>query len=304
MNKNLKNVFKFLSTSMLAVYAVTAVFVLLFLEHRTSVWHANAAALSRLQPAYRDLVLASDGKIVLERRQLQAYRLFFDRLLNVLGERPDAFAMRGFCEYYLGQTDQAIRDYEKAVQNASYFIWFDYNLGLLYFQKQDYDRAAKYLSQAIRSNPETAAKFMLASKLYMDAIVSIPGLDPEERLVSGLRDSYKMLVLSYYHLKRFTELIVIADVAVNQKLDDDGFFYYYLGVGAYASDQFERAALYLREAIKRNPQSAEAYYYLALTLKALGKEELAVPALQKAEIFGHAKGSSYETLRHLRLRIL
>jgi tetratricopeptide (TPR) repeat protein len=305
MKEKLKRIIKNFSQSMLAVYLAAVGLGLLFVDYKEVRWHSHAATLSRLQPPYGYLTQFADGKVPFDRKQLQTYRLFFSQLLRVLLPRPDGYGMLAFCEYHLGNTANAIENYKKAVEYAPYFIWFNYDLGVIYFQKHDYEQAAKYLSEAVRSNADVVLRFMLASKVYMDAITSVPGLDQKlaARLNSGYRDSYKMLVLSYYKLKRFNELIVIADVAVNQKLDDDGFFYYYLGVGAFYSEQFERAALYFREALTKNPQSPEAYYYLALTLKALNKEELAVPALQKAEVLGQAKGPSYETIKNLRLRI-
>jgi len=305
MMQKLKSILSYGSQTMLAVYLATAVFGLLFLNLKDIGWHADAATLSRLQPPYDYLNHFAAGKAPFDRKQLQNYRLFFRQLLHILSDRPDGDGMLGFCEYSLGNSDKAIASYKKASDGAPYFIWFNYNLGILYFQKHDYEQAAKYLNRAVRSNPDVVLKFVLASKLYMDAITTSPDLNQHlaENLNAGYRDSYKMLVLSYFHLKRYNELIVMADVAVNQKLDDDGFFYYYLGVGAFFSQQFERAALYFREALNRNPQSPESYYYLALTLKALNKEDLAVPALQKAEILAQAKGPSYETIKNLRLKM-
>ena len=305
MIKKLRDILTFLAQTMIVVYLAAFFLSLYFVNYKESRWHAQAGTLSRLQPPYDYLTKFAEGKAPFERTQFLAYRLFFTQLLTVLRDRPDGYGMLGFCEYHLGNTGKAIEAYQKAVERAPYFIWFNYDLGLIYYQKQDYDQASKYLSEAVRGNAELVLKFMLASKVYLDAIATVPGFQQQfpERFKSGYRDSYKMLVLSYFKLKRFTELIVIADVAVNQKLDDDGFFYYYLGVGAFSAGQFERAALYLRETLEKNPQSAEAYYYLALTFKALDKEELAVSALQKAEILGQVKGASYESIKNLRLRI-
>jgi Tfp pilus assembly protein PilF len=305
MKGKFKGMFKYLAQTMIVVYLATFLVSLLVLNYKESRWHAQAGTLSRLQPPYDYLTKFAEGKVPFDRKQLLAYRLFFSQLLTVLRDRPDGYGMLGFCEYHLGNTDKSVEAYKKAIERAPYFIWFHYNLGLIHYQKQDYEKAVDYLSEAVRSNAEVVLRFMLASKVYLDAMATVPNFQQQfpQRLKDGYRDSYKMLVLSYFKLKRFNELVVIADVAVNQKLDDDGFFYYYLGVGAFQAQQFERAALYLREVLEKNPQSAEAYYYLALSFKALDKEDMAVSALQKAEILGQAKGPSYETIKNLRLRI-
>jgi tetratricopeptide (TPR) repeat protein len=119
-----------------------------------------------------------------------------------------------------------------------------------------------------------------------------------------MKDSYKMLVLSYFHLQQFDRLIASAQMAVNQKLDDDGFFLYYLGVHAYYAKQYEPAVLYLQQSVQKSPDAAEAYYYLAMTLKAMGREPVAVAALQKAQVLENSRGTSFTDLRNVRLKIL
>ncbi len=302
---NLRVVLKYLAHTMLVLYVAAFVLSSPFIRFKQSRWHAQAATLSRLQPPYEYLTQFARGNAPFDRKQLLYYRLFFTQLRSTLKDRPDAYGMLAFCEYHLGNTDKAIAAYKKAAERVPYFTWFNYNLAVIHFQRKDYVQAAKYASATARGNPDLVLRFMLTAKVYLDAMASVPNFEKDFsiRLKKSFQNSYKIMVLSYFKLGRFSEMVVLADIAVNQKLDDDGFFYYYLGMGAFQGKQYERAALYLREALARNPQSSEAYYFLALTLKAMGREDMAVPALQKAEIFNRTKGPSYQDIKHLSVQI-
>jgi cytochrome c-type biogenesis protein CcmH/NrfG len=61
---------------------------------------------------------------------------------------------------------------------------------------------------------------------------------------------------------------------------------------------------YLQQSIHENPNAAEAYFFLGLDLKALGKDQLAVAALQKAKELENLRGTSFADLKNIRLRIL
>ena len=306
MNGPFQKFLKFLLTRVAILYLAAFAIIFVFLDHKAAKFHAYGATLSRLQPAYDYLTQYSDGKVPFDRKELLAYRLFFSQLVTVLPDRSDGHAMLGFCQHELGETDSALLSFKKAADAVPPFLWFNYDLGYAYFQKKDYEHAAQYLDRAVASNPEVIFKFMAGSKPYLDAIATIPDFQKNflGRVQGGLRDSYKMLILSYFHMQRFEGLIAAAQVAVNQKLDDDGFFLYYLGVGAYYAKQYEAAVVYLQKSLEQKPDAAEDYYYLALTLKALGKEPLAAAALQKAQVLESSKGTSYTDLRNVRLRIL
>ena len=306
MNGIIVKFLKCVLSRVLVLYLAAFAAAYFFLDHKGAKWHAYAATLSRLQPPYDYLTRYADGKVPYDRKELLAYRLFFSQLVTVLPDRVDGYAMLGFCQHELGETDDAIKSFKKAADAVPPFLWFNYDLGYAYFQKKDYEHAVEYLNRAVVSSPEVIFKFMAGSKPYLDAIATIPNFQNDflARVRMGLRDSYKMLVLSYFHAQQFEPLIASAQAAVNQKLDDDGFFNYYLGVGAYYVKQYEPAVMYLQQSVERNPNATEAYYYLALTLKALGKDPLAVVALQKAQELENSKGTSFTDLKNVRLRIL
>jgi tetratricopeptide (TPR) repeat protein len=287
------------------LYLAAFLTVYFFLDHKEAKGHAYGATLSRLQPPYHYLTRYADGKVQYDRQELLAYQLFFSQLVRVLADRPDGLAMLGFCQYELGDLHAAIQSFKKAADAIPPFMWFNYNLGYCYFQQKDYIHAVEYLNRAINSNPELIFKYMVSSKPYLDAIATVPGFQNNflDRVRMGMRDSYKMLVLSYFHTQQYELMFSLSQAAANQKLDDDGFFHYYLGVAAFMAQKYEPAVLYLQQSIQINPEAAESYYYLALSLKALGKDPIATAAMQKASLVEQVKGNSYSELKNVRLRI-
>lgn len=298
----LKNIFSRVIVLYLAVFMLSY----FFLNHKEAKSHSYAGTLSRLQPPYDYLTQYSDGKVPYDRKELLAYRLFFSQLVSVLPGRADGYAMLGYCQYELGETKEAVESLKKAADAVPPFLWFNYNLAYLYFQMKDYEKAAEYLNHAVTSNEEVIFKFISKSKPYLDAIATIPNFKENfsVRVKNGQRDSYKMLVLTYFHLQQFDKMIGAAQMAVNQKLDDDGFFLYYLGVGAHMAKQYEPAIMYLQESLAKSPDAPEPYYYLALNLRALGREPFAVVALQKAQSLKDSKGTRFTELKNVRLRLL
>lgn len=57
---------------------------------------------------------------------------------------------------------------------------------------------------------------------------------------------------------------------------------FYLGVTAYAAQEYERALEYLEEALALNARHAWSWYYKAITLDALGRRSEAIEALEQA----------------------
>ncbi len=301
MNQTMNNIFSRVWALYLAAFLVTY----FLLDHKNAKGHAYGATLSRLQPPYDYLTRYADGQVSYDRKELLAYRLFFSQLVRVLPDRADGWAMLGFCQHELGDSASAVISFKKAADAVPPFLWFNYNLGYVYFERKDYAHAAEYLSRAVNSNPELIFKYMTASKPYLDAIATVPNFQNNffNRIRIGLRDSYKMLVLCYFHGQQLDALVASAQAAVNEKLDDDGFFHYYLGVAAFLAKQYQPAVVYLQQSIQVNPQAAEPYYYLALSLKELGKESIAAAAIQKAQEIESSRGSSFTDLKNVRLRI-
>lgn len=300
------NFLKFFVSRVLMLYLASFGIVYFFLDHKAAKWDSYGATLSRLQPPYYHLTQYHDRKVPYNRKDLRSYRLFFSQLIKILPDRADGHAMLGYCQYELGETDAAVVSFKKAADTVPAFLWFNYATGYVYFQKKDYPHAIEYLNRAIINSPDMIVKFIGLSKLYLDAIATMPDFQKDFplRVRAGLKDSYKLLVLAYFHTQQFGPLITTAQTALGQGLDDDGFFLYYLGVGAYHTKHHEASVAILQQSAEKNPGASEIYYYLSLNLEAMGQGSMAVGALEKSRELESSKGAVFSDIRNARLRIL
>jgi len=79
---------------------------------------------------------------------------------------------------------------------------------------------------------------------------------------------------------------MVADQALADKLDDDGFFSYYKGYGAFHLGKYVEAVSWYRGSISKNPYNAVVYKDLARGFEKLNQEDFANLALRQAGKFG------------------
>ncbi len=221
----------------------------------------------------------------IDRKQLWEYVYYYKKLVDFLPNLADAYGMLGFCYYHLGKTNKAIDNYKKAVLLAPQFFWFRYNLGVIYYRKQDYVKAAKCFKAAIALDLEESIVFISMSKMYKPMLWS-GAVNTREKLMSRMREGYLnvcfLLVLSSNALKQYDDVYRYAKKAIKEDLGAQASFYYYAGVGAFYVGGFDRAVKLLRKSIKLSPNYADAYYYLGLSLKKSGYDSLSKRLLTKA----------------------
>ena len=171
-------------------------------------------------------------------------------------------------------------------------FWFRYNLGLIYFKGGRYQEAAESLEKAMAAKWEQNQGLIYLSKIYQPMIGKIGDID--NRIRSNLKIGYgnctMLLVLSHYYLKDFPEALRYAASALGPDIAHQDFLYYYAGLAAYNLKRYDQSVYFLKECIKKNPQHADAFYYLGLCLKALGKEEMALVSLQQAAVLHQTVG--------------
>lgn len=227
----------------------------------------------------------AEGIQIRDQMQLEQYNAYYG---NIIAETPgaaDALGMLGHCSYSLGKMEIAVTAFQRAVQMEPRFFWFYHNLGAIYFQSGDYPRAAGILRAGLKVKPEDTLKFLFSSKAYLPLVMKF-GKTPallETRLQEGYRNSYKLLLLSYFSSGDFQNAIETAVEAMTRGGDQEDFFYDYAGRAAYQLHDYGRALSFLQQAVEKNAKNAEAFYYLGLSLKALGKNEIASQALQQAK---------------------
>jgi len=224
------------------------------------------------------------GTIEVEKDQLARYSNYYEKVVKYIPKLPEAHGMLGFSYFYLGKEEEAIASIGKAAVLDSYFFWYQYNLGVIYYQKGDYKKAIQFFENAVSKKPEIALIIINRSSVYQRALRGATNLQDImlARIKSGYSESYRLIVLSHMKSRNYPEMIKTASSAIALGLEHKELFYYYLGVGSYHLNEFQKSLYFLQEAIKRDPQFAEAFYYLSLNLKALGQDEVASQTLARS----------------------
>jgi len=129
---------------------------------------------------------------------LDPYILFYRMVAKYFPERGDAHGMLGFCYFHANDIEKAKEAYETASHLAPEMFWYHYNLGLIYFQNQQYDQAGRTLQKALAVDPKESLKYIQSSNIiYRSISMSAPDFAArnERRLNAATTQSRQILAL-------------------------------------------------------------------------------------------------------------
>ena len=274
--------------------------VYLLFSHSEEIKKVSLATLDRLRPETVDYLTGFYQKrYPFSAKKLEPFRFYYQKVTEYVPDRADAFGMLGFCSYYQGKQNQAVRAYQHAIELNPSFFWFYYNLGLIDFKSGRYQEAGELFKKSVTVDPQRTFLYIAASpRIYLPIVAELSPRDTRwdqlarAQLKNGYRDGYALLVLSQYHLKNFQGMIGYAHAAIEADLNQDGLFYFYSAVAAYELKQYPTTIYFLQEYISKNADNPEAYHYLGLALRDLGKEPLAAGAFKREEYLSQEKSKT------------
>ena len=254
-------------------------------------------SLNRVVPeSMEDLVAFSLNPDSAKAGNLQKYIPFFKTAIESLSNKSAAArSMLGYCYFYLGDTQKAIKQYEEARGINPKFFWTYYNLGVIQFKQGKYAEAAVILEKALMCEPAETLMFINVSKIYKDLnyYAANQGYDTEKGLRNTYRDVHELLAKCYYHLKQYNRVLVILDNSGRLNLHDKKDLYYYSGLVELMNKNYEQALALFQQVLKDDPSRQGAYYYLGFCLKQIGRMDIAdqfnwrvIPEPQGFDSFG------------------
>jgi tetratricopeptide (TPR) repeat protein len=113
-----------------------------------------------------------------------------------------AFSAMGFCNYYLGNYTQALKDYQHAADLDPALPAIHYDLGVVYFKRNEINKAIEEFKKAVSVRPQD---------LKMEWIIS-PGKNryPPENVIKGIyKESYQYLYWCYQKQKDVQGMVSI-----------------------------------------------------------------------------------------------
>jgi len=211
---------------------------------------------------------------------------YYEMIAEFMPNQPDAYGMLGFLYYHIQDIEKSIYFYKKAIALNSGFFWYHYNLGVIYFENEQFFEAVGYLSEAMQKDISMVLRMIFLSKLHIQMKANIKGIDETilPNFVQGQKNCLRMLVFSLYHLNEFEKMFNIAVNAIKSNFDQEGYFFCYAGLAAYEMKDYKKAIELLNESIRKNSDHPDALNYLGLSLKALGQEKQSKEVLSKASV--------------------
>ncbi|MFA5088285.1 MAG: tetratricopeptide repeat protein [Candidatus Omnitrophota bacterium] len=285
----------FLLSRVFILYILTFLFVS-FVFNKKEVTSAKMVALNRLMPyPLSYLYQFSEDHRYYDKEQLESHVAYFERVINYVPNRADAFGALGFCHYYLGRNSEAIASLEKAIKHKPDIFWFHYNLGMIYFREQKYALAIKSFEDAAQTSLIRTLTYVFSSRIYKNIMRDIP--ERVEEVKVNLEESFKncarMIVLSNYYAKDYQQALNHATAWIDQHpREKDPFFHCYAGTASFQLQDYGSALFFLQRAIELDPENADSYYFLGLSLRAKGESQDSTRAFQKSVILRQKQKSA------------
>jgi tetratricopeptide (TPR) repeat protein len=190
----------------------------------------------------------------------------------------------GTAQFGLGQYEEAIKSFSRAINLNSRDAASHYMLGLTHWRWGRYNEAVTAFKHAVRMKPDFGEAHRGLAHIYRES-------GRHEEAIAAYKEAIKIkpheahlhfyLGLSFTLLGRHEEAIASYKEAVKVK-PDLAEAHSNLGVAYYALRRYEEALASYREATKVKPDSVEAHCMLGSACGALGRHEEAIASYKEA----------------------
>jgi tetratricopeptide (TPR) repeat protein len=263
-------------------------FLMLFFYRIVDVEKLQLKIADELKVPIDYLILFSDDKVPFDSSRFHQQVSYYEHLQTFVPNLPEIHGLLAFCYYYLGDVDRSAQYFRKAAAEAPHQFWFLYNLGIISYEKRDFKKAAEFFKNATSQEIITTLQFVNESRIYRNfdnPIIDEDGLPDlakgdivglmKEHIDEAYANSLQMLVHCEESLKNYQAIIKTCQMALEQNIYPKGFFYYYLGFGAFELKRFQIAQGALQASLLRNPLHRESLRYLGLCYQELQNPQLA-----------------------------
>lgn len=258
-----------------------------------------------------------------EYRDFDTPRTIFKMLLEKVFEREQAniasgglrkmlpleqvFGGLGVCDIAIGDLDAAEKNFKQALAFNPNYAPAAHNLGVVYFDQQEWNLARITLERALELKPEDVGVLAYLARSLFEGGWPDNALDVAKRITELDPNSPEPKILEGSHaFKRrdWSASLAAFDAAI--ALDSrNAFSHYRRGMTLYKMDEMESAIKALRQACELSSLHFEAHYNLGSFLLQNGSNAAAQPYLDRAYSIGGSPQSlaaMRETLYQLDMR--
>lgn len=266
---------------------------------------ARVASVNRLMPSIDFLVDFIREEKSLSRSYMKEWVMYYRALREISGPRADVDGMLGFFSYYLGQKDRAIKYFEEAIIGNPLYLWFYYDMAVMYYEEGNYEKALEYVQLAVDRDEETTNSFLNVAKPYNDLLQPLQNKTDllHDHFQMGRMQMFKMLILCQYNLKHYPQVVSLSQIAIATLKQEQHFFYFYSGLAALEMKEYRGAMFYFEECIKLSDKYADAFYYYSVTNKMLGNDLMANQLMTAAVMMRKHGAAERPVLDGLKVRV-
>lgn len=208
------------------------------------------------------------------------------------------YFQRGYNAYEIKDLDNAILNYEQAIELAPNYIQAYNNLGVAYEHKGETAKAIPLYEKAIELNPQLSVAYNNLGNIYcvkgeIDKAISFfekaVELDPKySEAYNGLGNAYQEKGDIDKAIPQYEKAIEL-NPNYSEAYNDMGLAYYHQG-------NLDKAIPSIEKAIDLNPEDASAYFNLGLAYKKKGDLDKAIQYFEKAIQLDPTDPSTYINL--------
>jgi len=220
---------------------------------------------------------------------------------DTLAKNPDCWLAcnnLGVAYFQMGRADEAIAQYEKALQIKPGYAEADKNLGVAYFQTGRVDQAIEFYQAALKIDPRDAEAYnkramAFAQKGQPDK--AIADCQKALELRPGYVEAYNNLGIVLFQTGQTGEAIAQYQKAL--AIDPaDAEAHNNLAVALFNFGRTDEAIKEYQKALTLWPDYAEAYKNLGISLAKMGKTDEAIAQYQKALAINPGYAEAYNNL--------
>lgn len=224
-----------------------------------------------------DLRDFANGRPAIAPAHLRMAARYYREFLRYAPKNGLLYANLGFCHYYLKDTARAIENYQKAQQLAPMVSTIPWDLALIYFEQGDLAAAARiWENHLINQRPMKQYLDYLRQELkarqWNDSLLQLKLV--EMRFLRDEQETYIKLSESYYFLQQYPQAKSAALRGL-QLYPDDRWLNYMAGMADHMLGEYESAAGYFEQVVKRYHTDINAWYYHGLSMRKAGRPPVA-----------------------------
>jgi tetratricopeptide (TPR) repeat protein len=218
-------------------------------------------------------------------REYQQAIADYDHAIELFPNSARAYASRGSAYRDLSEYQRAIEDYNQAIELKPNFVWAYRGRGQCYNFLKEYGLAMKDLNLAIEGYPNYAIAYLVRGYIYLGLKDSVQArADFTRSWELNPKDIQARWMIERSSMSRERPESGMIQLLENIAVFDSKHYWSLVcrGVAQWLSKHFEKAHALLEQAIVLIPAESESYFWQGMTYASLAKPTAAIGAIEKA----------------------